>query len=387
MRLLFTCALWFFALVTALVAGRTVLIQHRIPLPNATIVYIATQYHNPTSRYPIYGRTDLFAVDLGNSPRRLFLNPELETSLGTSPTGEIIAFTRNFQIFTVSYFGGREKQLTDCNGLNNYPDWSPDGRWIVYESTCDSSGQPFYNHISVMRADGSGKRQLTAPEMNVVGFQKWSPDGQWIVFVARDVDADGVWLDDEIYRIRPDGSGLQRLTDNSYNDSFPTWSPDGTWLAFIASHNPAAPYTAQIFRMQADGSAVQQLTFAPHSAISPDISPDGQWIVYTENIHNGVIHKMRADGSDDRVLYPKGWLPQWSPDGNYILFLKNKRILTVIDTAGKTETPLNITPYHHPVWLKSPATTYTPQATAIAAPAAALLACLLVISPYRKRRS
>ena len=62
-----------------------------------------------------------------------------------------------------------------------------------------------------------------------VGRPTWSPRGDWIAFTSKRDD------DYEIYRIRPDGTGLQRLTHSPGNDAHPAFSPDGEWLAFFAS--------------------------------------------------------------------------------------------------------------------------------------------------------
>ena len=56
-------------------------------------------------------------------------------------------------------------------------------------------------------------------------------DNGWIIFAC---GGEGNPDNTEIYRIRPDGSELQQLTDNNLNDSSPNWSPDGEWIAFIA---------------------------------------------------------------------------------------------------------------------------------------------------------
>src|SRR6185436_15955834 len=57
---------------------------------------------------------------------------------------------------------------------------------------------------------------------------EWSPDGSSIAFVS---SRDG---NREIYLVRPDGSGLERLTNDPANDDIPKWSPDGKRIAFQA---------------------------------------------------------------------------------------------------------------------------------------------------------
>jgi len=59
-------------------------------------------------------------------------------------------------------------------------------------------------------------------------FPSWSPDGSTIAFTR---NMQGNY---DIFTIRPDGSGLQRLTTDPGNDAHSTWSPDGQWIAFAS---------------------------------------------------------------------------------------------------------------------------------------------------------
>jgi TolB protein len=92
----------------------------------------------------------------------------------------------------------------------------------------------------------------------------WSPRGDWIAFTGFESG------DFEIYKIRPDGTGLRQLTHTHGNDSHPVWSPDGQWIAFTSSrmgwkdeallpwHGPQT--YGEIFVMGADGNDIRQLT-------------------------------------------------------------------------------------------------------------------------------
>ena len=85
-----------------------------------------------------------------------------------------------------------------------------------------------------------------------------SPDGEQIAFMSR---RDGNW---EIYLIKVDGSGLERLTNDPAEDGLPTWSPDGKVLAFVSSRGGAWA----IWATTPDGSDQRQL-------FSMQGSPDG----------------------------------------------------------------------------------------------------------------
>lgn len=110
-------------------------------------------------------------------------------------------------------------------------------------------------------------------------FPSWSPLGDWIAFTSR---RDG---DYEIYRIRPDGTGLQRLTHSPGTDAHESFSPDGEWIAFATAR--------QGFKDQAVKLLVAA-TFQPY----------------------GEIAVMRADGSDVHLLTDNSTeegAPTWVP--------------------------------------------------------------------------
>lgn len=94
-------------------------------------------------------------------------------------------------------------------------------------------------------------------------FPKWSPRGDVILFVRRQ---EGSFV---IFSIAPDGKRLQRLTSPGSDDAHATWSPDGEWIAFSSGRmgfkdealntDSPQPY-GEIFVMRDDGTHVEQLT-------------------------------------------------------------------------------------------------------------------------------
>lgn len=83
------------------------------------------------------------------------------------------------------------------------PDWSPDGRWLAVT---------LGNWIWKVPASGKGAKRLAKGD-----DPAWSPDGKHIAFVStRDGDA-------EIFVVGTDGSGVRRVTNNSWYDAQPDW--------------------------------------------------------------------------------------------------------------------------------------------------------------------
>jgi hypothetical protein len=93
-----------------------------------------------------------------------------------------------------------------------------------------ASGQIAYvqnGNLWLLDLAGGSARQLTTNGES--GGPAWSPDGQWIVFSRRAVGPEHLW------RIRPDGSGLEQVTNNPLADMLPAYSPAGAlyWVRVI----------------------------------------------------------------------------------------------------------------------------------------------------------
>ncbi|MEO2004821.1 MAG: hypothetical protein ABGY41_12055, partial [Candidatus Poribacteria bacterium] len=136
-----------------------------------------------------------------------------------SPDGARIAFTSSrdntVDIFVMDANGDNVRNLTDDGEVEEHPAWSPDGTTIVF-----SQGDKLANHdvLHTVSANGGGERLVADPGANyaAIWYPSWSSDGQTILFSASDVGSMG----SDIFRVRPDGSDLRRLTSNAFNLRF-----------------------------------------------------------------------------------------------------------------------------------------------------------------------
>ena len=177
----------------------------------------------------------------------------------------------------------------------------PDGR-ILY-ATGGGSGVP---QISVLNADGSSQRPLTSgplPSLNPYP----SEDGRWVYFQSYTVN--GMC----IFRIAPDGSGLQQLTRGG-DEARPIPSPDGRTI-FMTRSRPGQPHLA---RVSAEGGEPTLVSDAYFSAL--DISHDGTRLVGTTwdaERRRPATGILKSDGTGpvgmvDDVPPPARWLPDGS---------------------------------------------------------------------------
>lgn len=145
-----------------------------------------------------------------------------------SPDGRTLVFESNlpgaYGIYTIDANGQSLRLLTLDGSANYQPRWSSDGRRIVFSS--DRAG---HGDIYLMNHDGSAQTRLTHTAGGAVYQSSFSPDDRWLVFQGR---PDNRETRDRIYLIASDGSGMRTLTDSSYGAEGPRWSPDGKSITF-----------------------------------------------------------------------------------------------------------------------------------------------------------
>jgi TolB protein len=186
-------------------------------------------------------KSTVYTVPLqGGTPRRMTpLGPSYFH--GWSPDGKVLVYTggRNdeFDIYaTPSDGSGVETRLTDAKGLDDGPEFSPDGARIYFNSARGGRMQ-----IWRMKPDGTEQEPVTSDEFNN-WFPHLSPDGRWIAFLSfgQDVDpADHPYYRRVYLRLIPAEGGPARVIAYIYGGqgtiNVPSWSPDGRMLAFVSN--------------------------------------------------------------------------------------------------------------------------------------------------------
>jgi Tol biopolymer transport system component len=165
------------------------------------------------------------------------------------------SFTTNIGIWIVNADGTGRRQVTQRTPGSSWdrePQWSPDGKKLVFVR--DDLRRKAEAVFTVNR-DGTGLFQVTPWTLTAGTRPDWSPDGRWILFGAAPRGLANV------YKVRPDGTSLTNLTKrlpNGYLSS--TFSPNGTMIVTARTPGAGPEGAADVFVMHADGSNVRQIT-------------------------------------------------------------------------------------------------------------------------------
>lgn len=164
------------------------------------------------------GLPDLFVMDADGSNKSQILEaPDtLEFSPRWSNDASQVLFVSEREgqtnLFVLGLADESITQITDLDQPVTEIAWSPDGSRIVY-AMGENPGQDLY----VIDAAGESEPVRLTDDGQFNTFPAFSPDGERIVFKS---DAGG---QSDLWVVGADGSGLERLTDDEWNDLFPDW--------------------------------------------------------------------------------------------------------------------------------------------------------------------
>jgi tricorn protease len=336
-----------------------------------------------------------------------------------SPRGERIAYVRgpgswfrkgyhgssNDDVWMCAADGTDNRQLTNHNGMDDYPQWSPDSRWLYFVS--DAHGGPA--NVVRLELDPATGAPLPGREAQPVTHQRdervrrarLSRDGAWLVYEC----GPDLWLhslkegksrllhievhaDDKVnpekletftskateFALSQDekhltfvvhgeiflmanksGAKARRLTDHPAFDHGVAWAPDSKKLLFLSDRSgsediyllePDDPEHPEL--VQAQRFKVKQLTHTSEPEQGLAFSPDGKRVGF---LRGGKVMTMKPDGSDEKVLAAEGQIfdYEWSPDGRWLAYARSDNHFAseifIIPASGATlaDPPRNVT--------------------------------------------
>jgi len=195
------------------------------------------------------------------------------------------------------------------------PSISPDGSKVAFQSN-----RTGFNEVWVSDADGSDPVQLSSFEVQVTGTPRWSPDGKWIAFDSR---AGG---EANIYLVDPQGGVPRKLEVDIHGISLPSWSQDGKWIYFTKGDDVS---NESVGKAPSSGGHAIQLA---QQAFYPIESPDGQYVYF---VRNKKLWRVHPDGSGEEVVKGMPELTykgdEWFPYGSGIYFMSYSGAKTAIE--------------------------------------------------------
>lgn len=266
-----------------------------------------------------------------------------------SPDGKQIAFTTNLtgrlNLWKVPSSGGWPIQLSQSDDREVAADWSPDGKWILYQQ--DKGGGEIYD-IYAIPADGGESINLTRTNDISETNPLWSPNGTMVAFGSKPKTSPITNISVLDWKTRT-ARTLTHETSPNYSWYASVWSRDEKYIFAIRAD---VGYTdADVFRIEIANGQAENLT--PHAGkiryTISGITPDGKTALISSNEKRGFENVVLLDVSTKKLTWVTNL--QWeampgdfSPDGKSFTYAVNedgRTELYLVDRASMRPEKLN----------------------------------------------
>jgi Tol biopolymer transport system component len=205
---------------------------------------------------------------------------------------------------------GQRTTVREFDALIEAPNWTPDGKWLIY-----NSGGSLYR----LSPDKTGVPELIDTDfaVNCNNDHVVSFDGQFIAISNSPVED----RRSHVYTVPVEG-GTPRLVTPVGPSYLHGVSPDGKMLAYCADRGG----NYDVYVTPTEGGREERLTTAEDLDDGPEYSPDGEYIWFN-SVRSGLMQvwRMKADGSEQTQMTfdetRNSWFPHVSPDNRQVVFI------------------------------------------------------------------
>lgn len=229
---------------------------------------------------------------LGGTPERVAVGSERAYMPSISLKGNRLAYASgswNENIWRVPisprHTTGKAERFIFSNMQEEGPQYSPDGKHIVFQST--RSG-----NFEIWRADGDGTNlvQLTSFGGPLTGTPRWAPDARQIAFDTRPDAHPNVFV------MSADGGPPHRFVNDTADEGVASWSHDGHWIYFASNRSGKW----QVWKRTVDGGQPLQVT--SNGGFAALEAPDGKSIYYTKFNEPGIFQVAVDGGQESKIV-------------------------------------------------------------------------------------
>jgi TolB protein len=267
--------------------------------------------------------------------REMYL-PQLTSgpsSVTWSPDSKEVVYSMAGSLWRQKIDSQTAQQLTDGPGYDYQPDWSPDGKSVIYVSYQKDAMELWLLDL----ASGKSAQLTNAGAVNIE--PRWSPDGKQIVFVSTQynkrfhifrADVNSGKLDNVVRLTGETKSNLPRYYYSAFDTEIsPVWTRDGDEILFVSNRGHIHG-SGGFWRMRAEpGAETREIHYEETNwKARPDFSPDGSRIVFSSYLGRQwhQLWLMPANGGDAFPISYGDWDAtnvRWSPDGMRLAFISN----------------------------------------------------------------
>jgi hypothetical protein len=265
-------------------------------------------------------------------------------------------------IWQIDPASGSAREITYNDKYHSLPNWSPDGRWLVY--TADDGGQTI--QLEVLDVESGVSHTLTDDEF-IYTDPVFSPDGSRLAYVSTRPNGyfnvyvrpitNGQWAGPETAVTQDSDFGRDRLYFGRWDMHItPAWLPNGEELLLVSNRGQPLG-SGDVLRVPARENGIEAAESVLHEQTlyrtRPDVSIDGKRFIYSSTAgsadqYSNLYLQPTAGGEPYKLTFFEhdAFHPRWSPDGRWIAYISNEGglpQLALLETYGGEQRTVHIT--------------------------------------------